>query len=206
MNSEQDAAIPPGPIRWICVDFANTVEWRAGNRAIDRMTDYNRFLLWGERGGILSEPLADKLRQKAAARPREAEQAFTLAIELREAIYRTMFATANNLPRTTADVALLNTAYREAMNHKSLTDQREVFIWKWENEDSDLNTLTWRIAQSAATLLTSDHIARLKTCPGEGCGWLFLDTSRNGSRRWCEMQLCGNRAKVRRHRSVKRET
>jgi predicted RNA-binding Zn ribbon-like protein len=198
--------IEPREVRWVCVDFANMVEWRAGSRPVDKMTNYDRFLSWGENGTILSEQVANSLREEATRRPHEAHEAFTRAIALREAIYRVLFAVANNLPRNHADVELLNASYREAMSHKWLADSQERFLWSWEGEQTNLNALIWRIAQSAANLLTSDYAARLKSCPGENCAWLFVDTSRNGTRRWCEMQICGNRAKVKRHRaSVKRE-
>jgi predicted RNA-binding Zn ribbon-like protein len=199
--------IEPSEIRWLCVDFANTVEWRAGSKPVDKMTGYGRFVLWGERGIVLPEAIARRLREEAEMRPQEAQQALDRAITLREAIYRVLYAVGNNLPRDPADVGLLNASYQEAISHKGLADIGERFVWTWEGEATNLNALTWKIAQSAANLLTSDYASRLKSCPGEGCAWLFVDTSRNGSRRWCEMQICGNRAKVRRHRAgnVKRE-
>jgi predicted RNA-binding Zn ribbon-like protein len=201
--------IEPAEIRWVCVDFANTVEWRGGSNPVEKMPDYDRFLQWGVKSTALSEAGADSLRREAAAHPSKAEAAFTDAIALREAIYRVLFAVANNLPRHREDVDLLNRWYQRAMSHKGLADTGEYFLWTWEGEETSLDALTWRVAQSAGNLLTSRFAQRIKSCPGESCAWLFVDTSRNGSRRWCEMQICGNRAKVRRHRAsagVKRKT
>jgi predicted RNA-binding Zn ribbon-like protein len=207
MSGVPGQLMEPGEIRWVCVDFANTVAWRGSDKPTDEMADYKSFLAWGEREGILLKPLVEALTEEAAQRSDEAQRAFMRAITLREAIYRTLFAVANKMPRDEADVALLNASYREAMEHKSLTEYEEGFIWSWEGEQKDLNAPTWRIAQSAANLLTSEYIHRLKSCPGEGCAWLFVDTTRNASRRWCDMQVCGNRAKVKRHRAgAKRET
>ena len=208
MSGVPGQLMEPGEIRWVCVDFANTVGWRASDKPVDELADYESFLAWGEREGILLRPLVDTLTEKAAQSPNEAQKAFMRVVTLREAIYRTLLAVANKVPPVSADVELLNTSYREAMKHKSLTEYEEGFIWSWEGEQKDLNAPSWRIAQSAANLLTSEYTERLKSCPGEGCAWLFVDTTRNASRRWCDMQVCGNRAKVRRHRAggVKRET
>jgi predicted RNA-binding Zn ribbon-like protein len=89
---------------------------------------------------------------------------------------------------------------QEANTHRRLVDTGGAFEWRWSDEQGDLDTLRWRIALSMADLVTSEQVKKLKSCPGEGCAWLFVDTSRNGARRWCEMEICGNRNKVRRHR------
>jgi predicted RNA-binding Zn ribbon-like protein len=206
MGSVPGQLLEPAEIRWLCVDFANTVEWRGTTKPVDKLTDYDSLIRWGERATALPEPIAHTLREEAERRPDEVQQALDRAITLRETIYRVLYAVANNLPRKPADVDLLNASYKEAMSHKGLADTGERFAWTWEGEGTNLDSLSWKIAQSTSNLLTSDFITRLKSCPGEGCAWLFVDTSRNGSRRWCEMEICGNRAKVRRHRagSVKR--
>jgi predicted RNA-binding Zn ribbon-like protein len=77
----------------------------------------------------------------------------------------------------------------------------EEFDWEWEFDESDPEQALAPIACSAAELLaSSDLLHHLRRCEGDNCGWLFLDSSRNHSRRWCDMRDCGNRAKVRRHR------
>jgi predicted RNA-binding Zn ribbon-like protein len=191
--------VEPGR-RWICVDFANTVVWRASDKPIDMMTDYGRFLLWGERGAVLRPNVVEALRSEAERHPRKAEAAFRRAIELREAIYRVLLALGKEQTREPTDVALINREVQEANTHRRLVDTGGAFEWRWSDEQGDLDTLRWRIALSMADLVTSEQVKKLKSCPGEGCAWLFVDTSRNGARRWCEMEICGNRNKVRRHR------
>ena len=71
--------------------------------------------------------------------------------------------------------------------------------WTYTFEERKLDQMLWPIIRSAAELLTSDKLDRVCECPGENCGWLFIDMSRNRSRRWCDMKDCGNRAKARRH-------
>ena len=73
------------------------------------------------------------------------------------------------------------------------------FTWLWAEGGKALDCMLWPIARSAADLLTEGPLAAIRLCEGRDCGWLFLDTSRNRTRRWCDMRICGNRAKARRH-------
>jgi predicted RNA-binding Zn ribbon-like protein len=197
---------PPHPApRWICVDFANTVEWRLSEQPTDRLTGYDRLLAWGERVGLLEPEVAEALRRQALLRPTEARHAFAEAISMREAIYRVMYGVANGLTRDPGGVALVYRHVADALRHRALVDGPDGFVWQWPQEQTDLDSVAHKVALSAADLLTSPEVDRLKACPGDGCGWLFVDTSRNGMRRWCDMELCGNRAKVRRHREAARQ-
>ncbi len=74
--------------------------------------------------------------------------------------------------------------------------------WGWVDAgEPALDQMLGPVARSAVELLTSGRRARVRECEGaNGCGWLFIDTSKNGRRRWCDMKVCGNRAKARRHR------
>lgn len=117
------------------------------------------------------------------------------AIELREALYRIFVAAVGQRRPETKDVAILNGA---------LAGQRLTFQGPTASFTAD-DPLT-QIARAAAELLTSPEISRVRVCGGESCGWLFLDTSRNRSRQWCDMSDCGNVAKVRRFRDRLRES
>ncbi len=80
------------------------------------------------------------------------------------------------------------------------------FIWDWQDDpEPALDRVLWPIIRSAAQLLIADELSRLKLCDADDCGWLFVDGSRNRSRRWCDMSDCGNRAKARRYRERQRE-
>jgi predicted RNA-binding Zn ribbon-like protein len=71
--------------------------------------------------------------------------------------------------------------------------------WRWRvSGDASGERILWKVARSAAKLLTSDEARAIRVCPGENCGWVFVDRSRNGLRRWCQMKTCGTRAKNRR--------
>jgi predicted RNA-binding Zn ribbon-like protein len=98
-----------------------------------------------------------------------------------------------------ADLATLNGLLSRILPHLQLIPSGEGFTWGWARSKTDLEQVFWPVVYAAAELLTSEKLARLGQCAGQDCGWLFLDTSRNHSRRWCEMQHCGNRVKARRH-------
>ena len=125
------------------------------------------------------------------------------ARELREALYRIFTAHADGRDPAAEDLALLNRALALAMPHLQLSARAGTFAWEWDEDALDLHRLLWPVARSAADLLTSDDLVRVRECAGEHCNWLFIDRSKNNSRRWCDMQDCGNVAKVRRYRSRK---
>ncbi len=75
------------------------------------------------------------------------------------------------------------------------------YAWTWADDPNALDRMLWPLVRSAAELLVTGDLSRVRVCGGERCGWLFVDTSKNRSRRWCDMQDCGNVAKVRRFRT-----
>jgi predicted RNA-binding Zn ribbon-like protein len=90
--------------------------------------------------------------------------------------------------------------YAVAVAHTELLPGSDAYAWSWEGAPDDFGRPLWPVARSAVELLTEGDLRRVKECPGAGdCGWLFYDTSRNGARRWCSMEGCGSRAKMRRH-------
>jgi predicted RNA-binding Zn ribbon-like protein len=97
------------------------------------------------------------------------------------------------------DLRTLNRAIGRAMSHAGLTPSRGRFEWSWPEAPLDLDRVSWWVARSAAELLTSPDLTFVRECAGYDCGWLFMDTTKNRSRRWCNMSTCGNRAKGRRH-------
>jgi predicted RNA-binding Zn ribbon-like protein len=102
---------------------------------------------------------------------------------------------ATRRPVEAAAVLARAIAFREALYSNR-------FTWQWAGSPQALDRMLWDVARSSIDLLTSDDLPRVGQCADErGCGWLFLDMSRNHSRQWCNMGGCGNRAKARRHYS-----
>jgi predicted RNA-binding Zn ribbon-like protein len=184
----------------LCLDFVNTCEWHASAHPEEKLLSYGDLLKWGEKMKLLLEERAGKLVQAAAARPGEADQVLTQAIALREAIYRILVALIQNQVPAEADLADLNSSLTKMTRGAKIIKSAQGFAWQWDVDDDALDWLLWPVTLSAAELLTSEDIHRLGQCADDrGCGWLFLDTSKNHSRRWCDINDCGNRAKQRRH-------
>jgi predicted RNA-binding Zn ribbon-like protein len=194
----RDPALPRLLGDCLCLDFANTVEDRTGAQPVDMLPDYAALARWGWHVGDLSVDERDRLLARAAELPAEATATLAKAIELREAIYRVFAAIAHDQTPRRADLARIEAAHRAALGHARLTPDGAQYDWTW-NDATALERMLWPVARSAVALLTSDGLPRVKQCPGTGdCGWLFLDLSRNATRRWCSMEGCGSRAKMRR--------
>ena len=183
---------------WQCLDFANTVNWDS-EHIHDRLHSYADLVSWNQVVGALTGQEARQLLQVAVQRPADAAMVFRQAISLRAAIHELFSALAAGHPASPADLASLNTALPLVLAQSQLVSADGRFTWAWVGETPALERVFWSVLWSTAELLTSEQLERVGKCAAAGCGWLFLDTSRNHSRRWCDMKDCGNRAKARRH-------
>ncbi|MDQ2784440.1 MAG: CGNR zinc finger domain-containing protein [Chloroflexota bacterium] len=185
----------------LCLDFANTLGDRPATQPHEEGLHASADLVaWSVAAGILSGEDAAEYKRAAARDPSTAEAAFARAIDLREAIYRVFSAIVAEAEPLADDLATVNAAIADAMGHARLIPAEGHFHWEWERDPATLGSLLRPVVWSAAELLTAAELHRVHECAGHDCGWLFLDTSKNGSRRWCSMETCGNRAKARRHR------
>ncbi len=174
-----------------CLALVNSIVWRRSEAPIEVLTDYGRLAeLIGEAGWLADTP---GLERAAAADPVAAERALARAVALRETLFRLFSAVAAGEPADEVDRQSLNDAMAEALPHVRL-DRELKGIW---DDPTALDLPRWQAAASAGRLLTVEDLSRVKQCPGERCGWVFVDDSRNRSRRWCEPNQCGNRERVR---------
>jgi predicted RNA-binding Zn ribbon-like protein len=181
----------------LCLDLANT--W--GNRsdaANDTLGGYDDLLAWAREAGVVDEDDHRQLEAVLERKRREAIEVFESAVVVREAVYRVCSAVAAGRTPDQADVATLNKAL-ETMPRQRLCCGGECCEWERPVTNTDLRMVLWPVVQSAAELLTSPDAARIRECDAPDCNWLFLDHSRGGRRRWCDMGTCGNRAKARRY-------
>jgi predicted RNA-binding Zn ribbon-like protein len=183
----------------LCLDFVNTVDRVTDRPWVDRLQGYADLLAWSEAAGTLRREAA-RLRAAAKGRPRAAEAVLARARELREAHYGIFSALAGGRAPARADLALANAELARALSRSRVVTSGAGFAWSWDAAATELDLPLWPIARSAAELLISPERALVKRCAGTNCLWLFLDRSKNHGRRWCDMKVCGNRAKVRRHR------
>ncbi len=195
----------------LCLDFVNTVSGRpparrplAARRAEaigrERLVGYADLVRWSRRSGALARGEAEELLGRARRRPAEARTVLRRAVGLREAIYRILIAVIKGWEGPAGDLGLLNRELAAARAREHVVAGGKGFTWDWARPVPGLDRMLWPVARSAAELLTSPDLVFTRECQGEDCGWLFLDTSRNRTRRWCDMADCGNLAKVRRFR------
>jgi predicted RNA-binding Zn ribbon-like protein len=196
----------------LSLDFANTADWHASDHPVEFLTSYSDLVTWSQHVGTLTDHQAQRLLKKAARRPEDATAVLERAIALREAIYRMFTAISHGRPPQAADLATFNAELSEALaQSRIISTLRQAqdtavggFAWDWAGAEGALDQMLWPVVHDAAGLLTSEDLDRVGQCADDRCGWLFLDTSRNRSRRWCSMEDCGNRAKARRHYKRKR--
>ena len=181
----------------LCLDFVNTVD-EYTHRGEDRLRAYADLVWWGLHAGALDAAAAEPLFALAASEPARADAVHARAVDLREALFRVFAAARAGAAPDEAHLAVINRELLRAMAHQRMRAQNGGFAYAWE-EGVDLERVLWPVVRDAAELLVSGELRRVGKCCGESCDWLYLDTSRNRSRRWCDMQACGNRAKARRH-------
>lgn len=186
----------------LCLNFANTLYGHGKTPIHEYLAGYRDLVIWSHKAGILADREAEPLIRGAARRPTEAASVFHRAIALRETIHQFFKAIAHDEQPKSTDLAALNAARSEALTHSHIDQTSNGFSIDW-NEKTALDRMLWPIALSAAELLTSPNLSRVRQCGG--CDWLFVDTSRNHLRRWCSMSACGNRAKARRFLERKRK-
>jgi predicted RNA-binding Zn ribbon-like protein len=184
----------------LALSFANTADWHAREEPEELLLDYSDLLTWGRLVGVQSATQAGVLLNIAAQDAKTAEQTVARAIVLREAIYRLFVAAAHGQSLPGADLDLLNEALPAALAHRRLEATNGRAGWRWVEDSGVLDQVLWPVIYSAAELLASEELSQVGQCLDDrGCGWLYLDKSRNHSRRWCSMDRCGNRAKAQRH-------
>ncbi len=183
----------------LSLDFANTIDDRPTASPQENLNSYNDLVAFSEQAQTMTAEEAQQLREQAKKHPARASEIFERAIVLREALFRIFKAVTQDESPATEDLKLLNAALSEAMSHACLVPQTEGFQWHWAAGPENLDRVLWPVIRAAADLLTSDELDDVRICAAETCDWLFLDTSKNHTRRWCNMKTCGNRAKAKRH-------
>ena len=193
-----------------CLDFVNTLAWRLTDRPVEYLGSYEDLLAWGRHAGLLAPEETEVLSGWAATHPEQAQDTLSRALALREAVHRVLSAAIAGEPRDEGALSTLNRELSVALSRLRVAPAAgDAYVWAWERggEDSGgppLERPLWPVARSAAELLTSAKLGRVKVCGGEGCGWMFLDESRNASRKWCESRDCGNRERVREYLARKK--
>ena len=187
----------------LAIDFTNTVGDRGADRA-DRVEHLNTFgdiVAWAEARRVISRSAAAALRQQANADPDGATRAWRSALAFREALYNVIASASSHRRAPAADLAVVNVHVGETFSGAALAQSGERFSLETHTEEW-LDPVLQPVVRAAVDLLTSEELSKVRRCADDECAWLFLDTTRSRTRRWCDMRVCGNRNKVRRFREA----
>ena len=182
----------------LALDFANTVGGTHVSPTHDHLRSYGDIAAFAVLAGALQPDVARRLAKRAERDPGRAAAVYELGIALRESIWAVFSALASGEAPRDGDLDLIADAAAAGRARARLVFDRTGVGWSLPADEDELDRPLWEIARSAADLLTSGDHDRIKECASTTCEWVFLDRSRNRSRRWCDMSDCGNRAKARR--------
>lgn len=183
----------------LALDFANTVSNRPTPDRVDKIHSFPDLVSWGAEAGLLSRREGEGLRRLALEAPGRGKSTLLEAIEFREALFAIFSAIATEREVPANALSLLNIYLETAAHYAHLIHTDRGFRWEWISTEKRLDSVLFPIARAAAELLTSENLERLRICASDECEWLFLDATKNGRRRWCDMKTCGNRDKARRY-------
>ena len=183
----------------IPLDFANTLDERPrGGR--ERLTDYRELIRWAEQVGLLTKQQAVHLLAAAFENQDEAGRIHAEALGLRELIFATIKAASAELILTDDYVQQWNAWLDRTRRDRWLSAGPQGLEWQVSNYDARLDCVVHAVAEAAMKLfLNPSDRPRLRLCAADDCDWAFLDTTRRQNRVWCDMTVCGNRAKAARH-------
>jgi predicted RNA-binding Zn ribbon-like protein len=185
------------PRRDLAVEFANTLMWR-GSAPAESLHTAADVAAWLSANKTMPVNALDALTGWFDGHPAHADAFLRESIEIREAIYRLIHGIAASSASDPADLRQLNDALRASPPRGLLERADGNYGWRIEAKPVAAEILA-PVLWSAADVLVGPDSARVRECANHRCLWLFLDDSKNGSRRWCSMQMCGNRAKAQRH-------
>jgi predicted RNA-binding Zn ribbon-like protein len=200
------SADPKGTLFDLCgghpaLDLVNSLDNRfredGPNEMLASYADLLRFL---EESGLLSRQHVRVLSQAVGSEA--ATQALRSAHELREATAAVLYSSLDRKEPRQQDVSVLERHFLDAARHRELqwvyANIGSKLAWAWGRYEKEPSLPVWVLAELVSDILLSADMARVRTCAADTCRWLFLDTSKNHTRRWCNMRVCGNRMKARR--------
>jgi len=189
--------LPPAATRFfggrLCLDFANTVDWRTSDAALELLPDYAALLAWSVARGTLSAATAAKLTGRAARHATAAADALRAAHALREDLWRAMDALRGG---EDVDLAPFNRRLALLPAQPRLVRGGDGYLHDLPGKA--LDEPLWPVLWSVTALLASQDAGRVGCCQAQGCGWYFVDESPNRGRLWCSSEGCGNRERARR--------
>jgi predicted RNA-binding Zn ribbon-like protein len=196
----------------LCLGFANTRCWRGRAEPTETLSDFTALMDWCRADGLVAATRARAFEREMASGPDGGGVAFRKAVDLREAIFAVFAAIAAGAKPSHQDLARLDRALGLAPVRNGIAPGGDGFLWRvapregmktsddiGDDIDVGVSALLVPVLWSAGDLLTGAKRAKVRQCANDRCLWLFIDDSKSGTRRWCAMSACGNRAKAHRH-------
>ena len=190
--------------RDLALDFANTSSGRGTPTHCEHLLRAEHVIAWARHARVLTAADCECVLRKLSRGQRSARKFLTSAVALRDLVYSIAAAIAAKREPEQDLVRRLTRIHGRCIARARLLPMAGGFVWAWDASEAPLEATLGPIALSALTLLTQVEFSRIRQCEGDACGWLFFDTTKNKSRRWCEMEVCGNRARQRRFHARRR--
>jgi predicted RNA-binding Zn ribbon-like protein len=182
----------------LALDFANTVSRRRSEQPVEHLLSYSDLIRWAKQAGIISSAERNRILRRIENNPKQAAKALQDVIELRETVFRIFSAVGADQRPPSHAFHVLDLAFKNLSRKAELIWTSSSAEWRWADEDDNPEKILWEVVRSCLDLLMSRERQRVRECEAETCAWLFMDHSKNQSRRWCDMKVCGNREKVKR--------
>lgn len=185
----------------LCLDFLNTVHRFGAEEPGDELETPDDLLAWAVEAKLLRAEEASQIRRQFQANPRSGEEALRQAKRIRSQLRELLRRASRRVQRK--DIALLNSWLKQHSGIPTVARDNTGWRFAWRPQSTGVQRVLFEIMLSAAHLVTGGKRERIRECASPICTWLFIDTSKNHTRRWCDMRVCGNRAKVRSFRMRK---
>jgi predicted RNA-binding Zn ribbon-like protein len=202
-GSEAEAEAEP-TFGWIggalCLDFANTVSDHRALRPAEKLGSFANLITWCHQADILDESASIEMLRQGTMVPAQGERLLHVAVDFRESLYRAFCDVSEGRQPSKCDLNVINGLLARTPITLQISAERERLVCFRTGCALDEARLLGPVAWSAAELLgSSESLAKVRQCAGDECGWLFLDLTKNHSRRWCDMDDCGSKAKAKRY-------
>jgi predicted RNA-binding Zn ribbon-like protein len=181
------------------LELVNTLDLRFSPNPQELLSTYADLLRFAAQLRFMSKEQARRLGR--TVRAHDGQRVLASIVELREALAAVLNAWVDSDKVADGQLKMLESQFHAAAIHRSLRSGDERLVWSWSGFEQRADLPLWKLAQSASDLLVSEDAKLVKGCGDPTCRWLFLDVSKNHTRRWCDMKTCGNRMKARRHQA-----
>jgi predicted RNA-binding Zn ribbon-like protein len=185
------------------LELVNTLDMRFSGQTVDLTPTYKDLLRFMTQLQLLAPEQARKLGRTAGEA--EAQRVVASTAELREALAKVLYGRIDGTRPPARQLRVLEQQFHAAAQHRRLLAGESHLEWSWSGVERQAEIPLWMLAQAASDLLVSSNAELIKDCGDPTCRWLFLDVSKNHTRRWCDMKTCGNRMKARRHQERMKE-